>query len=176
MLLALTLALLPPCDFTIRETADWKHVNDPDKSVICVAPAPTYTVEQVGVLKLTASGTADRPRWLRWANEDESLHPALVPEEQTAAISGFDITGSHWIIDRLVVRDEIGHPGINAAADGVREAPAVARQDGRADARLCQWQRQRGGRQRFQAGLARTGHRQLRDLHPRGRADHDQGQ
>lgn len=104
--------LLPTCDFTIRKAADWARVNDPEKTVICVAPAPTYTYEQVGVVQLSASGTADRPRWLRWSNDDESVHPALVPAEETAAISQFDLNGSHWIIDRLVVRDAIYQPRV----------------------------------------------------------------
>jgi len=112
MLFALTLMLLPPCDFTIRGAADWARVNDPDKTVICVAPAPTYTYEQVGVVQLTASGTVNRPRWLRWANDDESVHPARVPVDETAAVSQFDVTGSHWIIDRLVVRDAIYQPRV----------------------------------------------------------------
>ena len=112
MLLALAVALLPPCEFTIREKADWAHVNDPDKAVICVAPAPTYTYEDVGVVQLSASGTADKPRWLRWANDDESVHPALVPAAETAAVSQFDLTGSHWVIDRLVVRDAIYQPRV----------------------------------------------------------------
>ncbi len=104
--------MLPACDFTIRTKADWAHVNDPDKTVICVAPAPTYTVEDLGIVQLAASGTAARPRWLRWANDDESVHPALVPADQTAAISQFDVTGSHWVLDRLVVRDAIYQPRV----------------------------------------------------------------
>lgn len=105
-------ALLPACDFTIRNSADWQHVNDSDKTVICVAPAPTYTVEQVGIIMLTASGTPEKPRWLRWSNADESVHPALVPAAQTAAVSQFDLTGSYWIIDRMVVRDAIYEPRV----------------------------------------------------------------
>ena len=112
MLSVLALALLPPCDFTIREKDDWRHVNDADKTVICVAAAPTYSYEDVGVVQLSASGTADKPRWLRWANDDPSVHPALVPAASTAAISQFDVTGSHWIIDRLVVRDAIYQPRV----------------------------------------------------------------
>ena len=112
MITALVLAMLPPCEFTIREKADWAHVNDSDKRVICVAPAPTYSVEEAGVIQLSASGTADQPRWLRWANEDESVHPARVPAAETAAVSQFDVTGSHWIIDRLVVRDAIYQPRV----------------------------------------------------------------
>ncbi len=105
-------ALLPACDFTIRTTADWQHVNDSDKTVICVAPAPTYTVEQVGVIQLTASGTTGRPRWLRWSDADETVHPARVPDAQTAAVSQFDVVGNNWIIDRIVVRDAIYEPRV----------------------------------------------------------------
>ncbi|MBL8202145.1 MAG: right-handed parallel beta-helix repeat-containing protein [Chromatiales bacterium] len=112
MLTALLMALLPPCDFTVRTAEDWSHVNDADKRVVCVAPAPTYTVEQVGVIHLSASGSADQPRWLRWANDDESVHPALVPERETAAVAQFYITGSHWIVDRLVVRDAVYQPQV----------------------------------------------------------------
>ncbi len=112
MLLTIALLTLPPCDFTIRSKADWAHVNDQDKNVICVAAAPTYTYEDVGVVQLSASGTADKPRWLRWANEDPSVHPALVPSDQTAAISQFDLIGSNWVVDRLVVRDAIYQPRV----------------------------------------------------------------
>jgi len=112
MLLSIAMSLLPPCDFTIRTATDWEHVNDADKRVICVAPAPTYTVEQVGVVQLTASGTPESPRWLRWANDDETLHPANVPPEATAALSQFDLHGSNWVIDRIVVRDALYQPRV----------------------------------------------------------------
>jgi hypothetical protein len=112
MLGVLAAALLPACNFTIRTVADWQRVNDSDKTVICVAAAPTYTYEQVGIVQLTASGTADKPRWLRWSNQNESLHPALVPAGQTAAVAQFDLRGSYWIIDRIVVRDAIAEPRI----------------------------------------------------------------
>jgi hypothetical protein len=103
---------LPACDFTVRTAGDWERVNDPDKRVICVAPGPTWTYEDVGVVQLTASGTVDAPRWLRWATDDEEAHPARVPREQTAALSQFDLRGDHWIIDGLVVRDALWQPRV----------------------------------------------------------------
>jgi len=110
--LALAMAVLPPCDFTIRNKSDWAHVNDPGKRVICVAAAQTYRYEDVGIVQLSASGTPERPRWLRWANDNESVHPANVPAEQTAAVAQFDLTGSYWVLDRLVVRDAVYQPQV----------------------------------------------------------------
>lgn len=112
MIPALALAILPACQFTIRTAADWVHVNDADKTVICVAAAPTYTVESVGVIKLTASGTSTSPRWLRWDNADETRHPARMLRSQTAAVAQFNVTGSYWILDRLVVRDGLYPPQV----------------------------------------------------------------
>jgi len=106
------MSLLPPCDFTIYTADDWARVNDPDKRVFCVAPAPTYAVEEVGVVQLTASGTPELPRWLRWANDDETLHPANVPPAETASVAQFDLHGSHWVVDRIVVRDAIYNPRV----------------------------------------------------------------
>ena len=101
MLLILAVALLPACHFTIRA-------------------APTCTCEQAGIVQLSASGTANQPRWLRWSNDDEAVHPALVPATQTAAISQFDLTGSHRIIDGLVVRDAIYQPRVMGSRNSLR--------------------------------------------------------
>lgn len=91
---------LPSCSdpnaFHIRTAEDWDHLNDPDKRIFCVAPSD-YTA--LGAIHITASGSADEPRYLLLDNGNDR-HPARLERSELARYR-LQLEGAHhWVIDR----------------------------------------------------------------------------
>jgi hypothetical protein len=122
ILLALFSALLPSapavelpaeCDLIINEQRDWQRVNEPGIHAICVQSGKIWSHDEIGVIELTASGTADRPRFLYWHDPTDPHnddHPAYMPLEKQAGLSQFVISGDWWVLDRLTIRGSVGVP------------------------------------------------------------------
>ena len=98
---------LPACDYIIRKAADWGMINDPRYTVFCVAPG-LYTCKDIGVVNLKQSGTAKRPRYLRWYDpespNDIDTHVVNIPPDKQAVIPQFRLMADYWVIDRIVMR------------------------------------------------------------------------
>jgi len=95
---------LPNCDgATILSTpADWKAINDPEKSTFCVLPGD---YRAAGLIRLTASGTRVQPRVIRYYNpssEGAPTHPALQATSDRAIVHGFELRkANYWVLDHL---------------------------------------------------------------------------
>ncbi len=106
-MIELILLLAPACDLVIAEAADWARVNDANKRIVCVLPGD-YSYAETGAIRLSASGTPEAPRYLIARDErnpDDQTHPAKLPPARQSVISNFSLEGSHWIIDRMVIRN-----------------------------------------------------------------------
>lgn len=92
----------PPCDYIIDSGAKWAQINSPSYRVFCVAPGD-YTATAIPVL--TADGTAQAPRWIRYYGPAaDSTHPYHMLTGQQAIIKYLDFTGAdYWVVDRITV-------------------------------------------------------------------------
>jgi len=92
----------PACSATIDSVSDgdWSKLNDPNYSVICLAPGD-YTSK--GTITLSASGTSNAKRWLRYytTGTDNGEHP--VDMSARAIVKQINIPGSHWVVHRISV-------------------------------------------------------------------------
>ena len=86
----------------IASAADWSALNHPNISKFCVLPGDYSALDK---LRLSAGGTADRPRYLVLADHSTD-HPARMNEPSRAVISGLEVFGSWWVIDRMTIRGQ----------------------------------------------------------------------
>jgi hypothetical protein len=103
---------IPRCDLqkpnvaVISKAEDWDAINDPAKTVFCVTPG-NYLDK--GEIRLTASGTAQAQRVIRYYNPakpGDSTHPVKMPPEEQAVINKLVFDGAdHWLVDRIVVTE-----------------------------------------------------------------------
>lgn len=93
----------------IRESEDWKTINDTRKQVFCVYPGD---YSDVGRIYLTTSGSSEEPRYLKLRDEYErvgasssqyDMHPVNKKYSERAIISGLTLVADYWIIDRIVI-------------------------------------------------------------------------
>jgi hypothetical protein len=85
----------------IATDADWSNIDSGNHRVVCVQPG-VYTTPHA----IHTSGTASKPRWLRWydpsAASDTATHPVNMPLAQRAIVKELSFEGaSHWIVDRV---------------------------------------------------------------------------
>jgi hypothetical protein len=102
---------LPACDAGDREVrfirgpGDWSDINEERFRVFCVEPGDYRTA---GTVAITAGGSEERPRWIRWhdpdAAGDRATHPFHMPASRRAYIDRLQFAGAHhWVIDRVRV-------------------------------------------------------------------------
>lgn len=85
----------------IRSNADWKKINDSKYQVFCVTPG---NYKGAGIIRLMASGSASKPRVIRYYDSKKPSKTGPPLKSKQATISGFGIIkGSHWLIDGLHV-------------------------------------------------------------------------
>jgi hypothetical protein len=86
----------------IRSVADWAKVNDAALTTFCVH-AGDYTA--AGDIRLTASGTTQTPRVIRFFEAPpKSTPPWRRPVAERALVARLELDGaSHWVIERLAI-------------------------------------------------------------------------
>ncbi|REE00092.1 hypothetical protein C7460_10629 [Marinoscillum furvescens DSM 4134] len=88
-----------PSSVLIRNNADWKRINDENARFFFVAPGD-YT--SLGEIVLSASGTAEDPRWVVFYDpETERVypeHPVKLTKEERATVRQLTVDGNHWRI------------------------------------------------------------------------------
>jgi len=86
----------------IADPSHWQAINQPKKRFFFVTPGDW---RDVGPITLTASGTADQPRWLLYYDPqqpEDTTHPWHMPPDRRAWIDRLLIEGGdHWVVDRL---------------------------------------------------------------------------
>lgn len=103
---------IPACDAQkshvqiISKKEDWNQINDPAKTVFCVAPG-NYV--DLGEIRLTASGNEKEKRVIRAyqpSNPSDATHPVKQQDKEQAIINKLVFDGAdHWIVDRIVVTE-----------------------------------------------------------------------
>ena len=84
----------------IRARSDWESINDPNYRIFCVFPG---NYQSLGRLRLSAKGSADKPRYLMLVDDTQD-HPVRQSESARVVVSGLEVRGSWWVIDRLTIR------------------------------------------------------------------------
>jgi hypothetical protein len=95
------------CDTIIDSSAQFVHLNDPERRVFCIKPGNYITG-----LKLTVDGTAEAPRIIRYHNPDvaDDVHPVHMTEGQRAVVEQMFFHGvRHWEVDRMTIRHDSLH-------------------------------------------------------------------
>lgn len=91
-----------PAMVFIDSNDDWGVINDESKTYFFVTPGD-YTA--LGEIEISTPGTAESPRWLVYYNpdspEDFVTHPVDMSPELRAEFERIELSGSHWIVDRL---------------------------------------------------------------------------
>ncbi len=91
-----------PTMVLIETNEDWNMINNPDKTYFFVTPGD-YTA--LGEIEISTPGTAETPRWLVYYNPENSAdlvtHPVDMSADQRAEFERIELSGSHWIVDRL---------------------------------------------------------------------------
>ncbi|MCF6356825.1 MAG: T9SS type A sorting domain-containing protein [Draconibacterium sp.] len=86
----------------IRTNSDWSHINDADKRYFFVEPGD---YSGVGFVKLTASGTSDKKRYIVLHNGNNT-HPGKLDRSELAKIGFVFDNADYWVIDRMAYWDE----------------------------------------------------------------------
>lgn len=98
---------LPVCDASnpevhfIQNTADWSTINSSSKRIFCVSPGDYRALNNI---KLTASGTAEKKRYII-LNNGNNIHPAKLDQNELANFALQFSEASYWIIDRAASID-----------------------------------------------------------------------
>jgi len=93
---------LPRCDASnpkvqmIQNTNDWSHINDLDKTIFCVSPGDYSSLKDI---KITASGTKSKPRYIVLDNGNEQ-HPVQLNRSELAKYRLTFISADYWVVDR----------------------------------------------------------------------------
>ncbi len=82
--------------FIIKNKNDWKHINDTNKSIFCVAPGD---YENLGKILINSSGTKKKKRYLLLYNNNNK-HPSKLPKKERAKYLLYFQNASYWVIDR----------------------------------------------------------------------------
>lgn len=96
---------LPTCDASnakvqfIETLADWGTINSSTKSIFCVKPG-YYQNSNGAAIQITASGTADNPRYIILDNGNDT-HPASLSESALANVDIEFNNANYWVVDRM---------------------------------------------------------------------------
>ena len=104
-----TVSSLPSCDVVVTPAnfrTTLAQLNDPTKYVFCVRPGD---YRAVGERLLTASGTQQRRRFLRFDPLDGKRNAVQRPER--AILESLRILGSWWVIQGLTIQPRDGMTG-----------------------------------------------------------------